>query len=104
MKTIYLMLAIVGGILPWALLLPFVQANGFSLAGAGEILFANGLTGGLTADLVISSLVFWLYMLDQRRAGAGPNPILFILINLFIGLSCALPAYLYARERQVVVA
>ena len=104
MKTVYLILAIVGGILPWALLLPFVQANGFSLAGAGDILFANGLTSGLTADLVISSLVFWLYMLSQRRAVAGPNPIAFILINLLIGLSCALPAYLYVRERQAAVA
>jgi hypothetical protein len=97
-------MAIVGGILPWALLLPFVQANGFSLAEANRILFANGLSGGLTADLLISSPVFWLFMGSQRREGAAPNPILFILINLLIGLSCALPAYLYARERQVEVA
>jgi hypothetical protein len=104
MKNIYLALAIVGGIVPYAFFLPFFQANGLSLSEASSILFANGLTGGLTADLLISSAVFWLFMFSQRREGAAPNPVMFILINLFIGLSCALPAYLYARERQPAVA
>jgi hypothetical protein len=29
----------------------------------------------------------------------GPSPWPFIAINLLIGLSCALPAYLYVRSR-----
>ncbi len=104
MKNIYLALAIVGAIVPYTFFLPFLQANGLLLQDFTGALFANGAARGFTADLVISSLVFWLYMFNRRRAGAGPQPIAFILINLLIGLSCALPAYLYVRERQAAVA
>ena len=38
-------------------------------------------------------------MFQQKQRKNGPNPALFIVLNLTIGLSCALPAYLYARER-----
>ena len=35
------------------------------------------------------------------QAGEGaPRPWPFIVINLLIGLSCALPAHLYACERE----
>ena len=46
---------------------------------------------------LVLSVVFWIEMLELRRRGSGPNPALFIVLNLAIGLSCALPAYLYAR-------
>ena len=57
----------------------------------------NGAAAGITADILFSSFVFWLFIYTQYRKG-GPNPLLFIVLNLTIGLSCALPAYLYACE------
>jgi hypothetical protein len=59
---------------------------------------ANGAAAGFTADLLFTSFVFWLAMIIRRREGKGPNPILFIVLNLTIGLSCELPAYLYASS------
>jgi len=41
---------------------------------------------------------FWLFMFLQVKESNGPKPYLFIILNLTIGLSCALPAYLYAKE------
>jgi len=38
-------------------------------------------------------------MFKQVKESNGPKPYLFIILNLAIGLSCALPAYLYAREK-----
>ena len=60
-------------------------------------LFANSAAGGFTADILISSAVFWGFMFSAKT---GPKPWLFIVLNLSIGLSCALPAYLYARANQ----
>jgi len=99
MKKLYLVLAIVGAIIPFAFFIPFFQQNGIHLPSFVSALFSNGAAGGFTADLLISSFVFWLYMFQRQREVEGPKPNLFILLNLTIGLSCALPAYLYANER-----
>jgi len=98
MKTLYLVLTIVGGVVPYVFFIQHFSSEGVSLPGFVQALFANSAAGGFTSDLLISSLVFWIAMFHQRSRGRGPNPILFIVLNLLIGLSCALPAYLYARE------
>jgi hypothetical protein len=98
MKNIYLVLAIIGAIIPLAFFLQFFSAEGVNLSRFISGLFVNGAAGGFSADLLISSFVFWIYMFQKQKNEKGPKPGLFIILNLFIGLSCALPAYLYARE------
>lgn len=93
MKSLYLMLAIVGAVVPYGFFFGFIAAEGLNLSGFVSALFANGPAGGFTADLLISSVVFWIFMFSRP---GGPKPWLFIVLNLTIGLSCALPAYLYA--------
>lgn len=92
MKRIWLVLAIVGAVVPYLFLIAFARDNGLDVAGFFAALFANNAAGMFTVDLVISSVAFWLFMLTRR----GPKPWLFIALNLGVGLSCALPAYLYA--------
>ena len=95
MRNLYLLLAIVGAIVPWYFFLQFL--GGDQPAGLADFipaLFVNGAAGGFTADLLISSFVFWIWM--WSRMDKGPNMAIFIALNLTIGLSCALPAYLYA--------
>ena len=94
MKTVYLLLAILGAIVPYAFFVGHFQAEGMGLGTFVAALLANGAAGGFASDILISSLVFWIWLL---RSGAR-RPWLFILLNLAIGLSCALPAYLYVRE------
>lgn len=98
MKYIYLSLAIIGAIIPYVFFIGFFQTHGFDGVIFAAALFENGAAGGFSADLLISSFVFWLFMLLQHKKGDGPTPYIFILLNLTIGLSCALPAYLYARR------
>ncbi|MFN3163684.1 MAG: DUF2834 domain-containing protein [Pseudohongiellaceae bacterium] len=99
-RSAYLLLAIVGAIMPYAFYIDFARAEGINLSAFLGSLFANGAVGGFTADLLISSLVFWIYMFNRRNQ--GPRPGWFILLNLTIGLSCALPAYLWAASRPAV--
>lgn len=104
MKTLYLILAIVGAVIPYAFFLQHFSSEGISPSGFVNALFANPAAGGFTADLLFTSAVFWIFMIHQRSREKGPHPILFLLLNLLIGLSCAFPAYLYARERKEVIA
>ena len=99
MKTTYLILAVAGAIIPYMFFLQYFGVAGFGLSTFVTALFANDAAGGFTADLLLSSFVFWLFVFQQRSRGHGPNPAIFIVLNLLIGLSCALPAYLYAREK-----
>lgn len=98
MKRTYLLLAIAGAIVPYLFFIGFFQSHGFSLFTFIEASFVNGAAGGLSADLLFSSFVFWLFMFVQQKRSKGPKPHFFIILNLAIGLSCALPAYLYVRE------
>jgi len=96
MKNLYLTLAIVGALVPYVFFFNFAATAGVDLPAFVMALFSNGAAGGFTADLLISSLVFWIYLFSRR---SGPSPWPFVVLNLTIGLSCALPAYLYAVTR-----
>ena len=93
MKNVYLVLAIVGGVVPYYFFFDFFSENGYALGTFIGGLFVNGAAGGFTADLLITSFVFWLFMFSRKDE--GPNPLPFVVINLFIGLSCAFPLYLW---------
>ena len=102
MKTLYLFPAIVGAVLPYAFFIQHFSSEGVSVPGFVAALFANPAAGGFTADLLFTSVVFWIFMFQRRSRENGPRPIIFIVLNLLIGLSCAFPAYLYARARKEV--
>ncbi len=96
-KTVYLVLAITGGIVPWIFFAGFFREHGVQ----GEFvpsLFVNGAAGGFTADLLITSVVFWIWAFAESRRTGVARPWLYVVINLLIGLSCALPLFLWARE------
>ena len=100
LKTVYLILAIAGAAAPYYFFWQHFAASGFGFTDFVAALFGNGAAGGFTVDLLISSLVFWIAMLHRRSQGKGPHPGWFVLINLLVGLSCALPAYLYANTKD----
>lgn len=97
MKNFYLLLAVVGTILPYAFFVQHFGVEGYALPAFLAAVFANPAASGFAADLVVSSLGFWFWMFAAE--GRAPRPWIFIALNLLIGLSCALPAYLYWRER-----
>ena len=97
MKHVYLGLAVLGAVVPY-----FFFWQHFALAGLNPMAlvvsgFSNPGAAGLTADLLVSSLVFWVYLFAN---GEGRRAELLIPVNLLVGLSCALPLYLYLRSRS----
>ena len=97
MKNVYLVAAIVGAVVPYWFFVDFFATEGINLGAFVAALFVNGAAGGFSADLLITSVVFWIYLFSRP---AGPSPWPFVLLNLTIGLSCAIPAYLYVMARR----
>jgi len=98
LQIVYLLLAIVGAVIPYAFFIQHFYESGFDIGRFVFNLFAFPVSGGFTVDLLISSFVFWIAIFDRHNRGVGPAPWLFVALNLTIGLSCALPAYLYVNE------
>ena len=92
MKNVYLFWAVVGTVAPILCFAGLFHSEFIPLSGFFPAIFANGWAAGFAVDLVISSAVFWGFMFSNK---GGPSPWPFIVMNLCIGLSLALPAYLY---------
>jgi hypothetical protein len=60
-------------------------------------MFANPVASGAATDLVVSSVVFWVWLF---ASGEGRRAIYLIPANLLVGLSLALPLWLYLRARS----
>jgi hypothetical protein len=100
MKNVYLVLAIVGTVVPYVFFIDHFSTAGFGLPAFIAGGFANGAAGGFTADVLISSVAFWVYL----GAHKVPNRWVYMLLNIGIGLSCALPLYLYMASRSSAAA
>ncbi len=91
MKPLFLLLTIIGTVVPYAFFLMYFAGEGFDLVSFVPALFANGAASGFTADLLISSVAFWCWLFAVKAERRW----LYILLNMTIGLSCALPLYFY---------
>lgn len=99
--NVYLALAIIGAIVPVVLVGAFIIDE-----GAGDLVdavFGNAMSAAVMADLSISSIVFWVWLFREApRINVSPWPL--VAGNIFLGLSFALPYFLYLREKRGVAA
>ena len=73
MKKLYLFLAIIGAIVPYFFFFQFIQAEGLNISAFISALFVNGAAGGFSADLLLASFLFWLFMFQQVKESGGPK-------------------------------
>jgi hypothetical protein len=99
-KNIFLLLAILGFIAPYYFFLQ-LSANGFDLPLLMQPLFANNFMKGLAMDLTVSVIVFWVFVFLEANKLRMKNPWLYLLATLLVGMSFALPLFLYFRERKL---
>jgi uncharacterized protein DUF2834 len=103
-KVLYLLLCVAGTILPYSQLVPFLRENGLDLRLFVEQLFATRIGAFFGWDVIVSSVVLWIFVLvDGRRAGVK-NLWAPIAANLAVGVSLGLPLFLYMRERRIEAA
>jgi hypothetical protein len=88
-------------VLPLTQLLPFLAAHGLDLRFFVDELFSTRIGAFFGWDVIVSSVVLWVFVLvDGRRLGMtrlwAP-----IVANLLVGVSLGLPLFLYLRERML---
>ena len=99
-KHVYLALFIIGSIVPYLAFVPWVMDHGLDLSRLVEELFANRISAFFGLDVIVSTVVLWLFMTwEGKRVGVPLWPS--IVASLLIGVSSALPLFLFMREGKI---
>ena len=100
-QYLYLILCVLGTVLPCSQLFPFLAQHGFNVPLLIEQLFANRISGFFGLDVMVSSVVLWAFVLIEGRRQQMKHLWIYIVCNLAVGVSLGLPLFLYIRERRI---
>ena len=84
-------------VIAW-ILLPFLRTHGLDLRLMVEQLFANSISGFFGLDVIVSSVVLWAFIRIEGRKANVPRLWMPLAAILTVGVSLALPLFLYQRE------
>jgi hypothetical protein len=96
-RTLYLLLCIVGIALPYWQFIPWLAANGMNFPLFFHELFANRISSFFGMDVLVSAVVLMIFVRREKLSGAARW--LPLIAVLTVGVSLALPLFLYLRER-----
>jgi hypothetical protein len=100
-KRIYLFLCVLGVVLPYSQIVPWIRENGWSAASFFRLLFANGVSGACVLDVLVTSAIVVVFIVVEGRR-LGMRLIWLPLAGLpALGVPFALPMFLYLRERAL---
>lgn len=100
MRTFYLAAAILGAVAPYAVYfghLAYIPGS----SGALSLAWGSPIAAATLTDFTLSCLVFWPFLIVESRRLRIGGAWFYLAGNVLIGLSFALPAFLYARERAL---
>lgn len=100
LQVTYLTFCILGTILPYSQFIPFLIEHGFDFQLFFEQLFANQISSFFAMDLIVTSVILWIFVFVEGRRLEMKNLWIYIVSNLLVGVSLALPLFLLMRERK----
>ncbi len=100
-KTVYLLLCVLGTVLPYSQLVPFVREHGLDLRLVVEQLFANRIGAFFGLDVVVSALVVFVMVWVEGRRAEMRHLWAPVAATLVVGVSLGLPLFLYLREERL---
>jgi hypothetical protein len=100
-KTIYLVFCLVGALLPYWQFVPWVFEHGMNLSLFVRELFANRISTFFGMDVLVSAVVLIVFMRVESARLSIRRRWLPVLAVLLVGVSLALPLFLYMREARL---
>ena len=101
LQHIYLILAVVGFIAPYYFFISFVATHGLDTRLFAQQLFGTPISRFFAVDLLLSSLVFLVYLFQEAPRHSVKRRWIYLIVLFTVGLSFALPLFLYARESHL---
>ena len=97
-KHVYFALFVIGTVVPYASFVPWVIDHGFDVSRMVEELFANRISAFFGLDVVISTIVFWVFVSWEGPRVGLTHLWAPVVASLTVGVSSALPLFLLMRE------
>ena len=101
LRTTYIVLCLVGLLLPYSQLIPWLVEHGLNIDLFVEQLFANRVSAFFAADVLVSAVVLIVFVNSENSRLCAREKWLPIIALLTVGVSLALPLFLYLRELRV---
>ena len=98
LRHLYLLLCILGLLLPYWQFVPWAVAHGLNMPLFVQDLFANRISGFFGLDVLVSAVVLCVFVLTEGQRLGMRSRWLPILATLLVGVSLGLPLFLYLRE------
>jgi Terpene cyclase DEP1 len=99
-RRLYLLAAILGTALPLSQFVRFLAAHGPDAREFFAQLFQTHVSAFFGLDVLVSSLVLWVFVFTEGRRRGMKRLWLYVVCNLAVGVSLALPLFLFRRERR----
>jgi hypothetical protein len=100
-RHLYLLLCVIGAILPFTQYVPFVLAQGWNLQIFFQQMLANRISIGFALDLVVAAIVFIIFIFAEGKRLGMRFVWLPLTVTLLIGLSSGFPLFLYMRQTHL---
>jgi len=97
----FLILALLGAVVPLAVFAPFVYVHGLAPGLFIRQLFATPVSRFFAFDVLISAIVFWVFVLREGRRLEMKKLWIYVVCTLLVGVSLGLPLFLFFRERKM---
>lgn len=102
-KLIYLLLCVIGTILPYSFLIPFFRDHGLNMRLFIDQLFANSISSFFGVDVIVATVCLWVFVYFEGRQARVKHLWAPVVASLLVGVSLGLPLFLYLRELTVGV-
>ena len=100
-RHIYLLIALLGTIVPYYHFIQFLIENGLNTGIFLEQMLGTNISSFFAWDVILSTLaVVTLIMIEGPKNGMKKLWV-YVAFNLVVGVSLALPAFLYARQCKI---
>jgi len=102
LRYLYLVLALIGLILPYSQFLPWIMDHhGLNISLFVHDMFANQISAFFAIDVIVSAIVLIVFILDEGQRLGMRTLWLPVIATLLVGVSLGLPLFLYLRQIQL---
>jgi hypothetical protein len=100
MRRVYLVLAVLGAVLPYWQFVPWVAAHGLDIPSLLAELFSTRIGAFFGLDVMVSAVVLIIFIRHEGSDRKMRFLWLPLIATCLVGVGCGLPLFLYLRERE----
>lgn len=98
LRNIYLVLCVLGTILPYSQFIQFLLTNGPDIQLIFQQLFASNISSFFALDVIVSAIVLVVFIFAEGKRLVMQNLWIPLIATFTVGVSLGLPLFLYMRD------